>query len=104
MGFEMRGGRGGGRGGDRGGRGGRGGGRGGNQSYGPTAGGANTGGGGGGATGAGAAGGSGIVLLIYPTSVTATFSAGVTSSSSTYSGNTVTQVTAAGPSDTVTFG
>ena len=70
------------------------------------AGGTNTGGGGGGGFGSsgGKAGGSGIILLIYPTSVTATFSSGVTSSSATYSGNTVTQITAAGSSDTVTFG
>jgi hypothetical protein len=42
--------------------------------------------------------------LIYPTSLTATFSAGVSHTSSTHSGNNVTQITAAGPSDTVTFG
>jgi hypothetical protein len=42
--------------------------------------------------------------LSYPTANTATFSAGVTFTTSTVSGNTVARIIAAGPSDTVTFG
>jgi hypothetical protein len=44
------------------------------------------------------------MYLSYPTSVTATFSAGVSWIPSTVSGNTVARILAAGPSDTVTFG
>ena len=68
-----------------------------------------TGGGGGGGgspanSGFAENGGSGFIAISYPSSVTATFSAGVTSSTTTVGGYKITQVTAAGPSDTVTFG
>jgi hypothetical protein len=70
-----------------------------------TAGTANTGGGGGGAGGtigqAGAAGGSGIVILRIPNTHTATFSAGLTTSSSTSGSDRIYQVTAG--TGTVTF-
>jgi hypothetical protein len=77
-----------------------------------TAGTANTGGGGGGAShpargaayGYGWAGGSGLVILRIPSAGSATFSGGVSSSLSTsVVGFKVYTVTAAGPSDTVTF-
>jgi hypothetical protein len=67
---------------------------------------ANTGGGAGGGEvdGAGAAGGSGVVILKVPSGFSATFSAGVTQTSATVGSDTVYTVTAAGASDTVTFG
>ena len=64
-----------------------------------TAGGINTGGGGGG--GVGAAGGSGIVILKYPSIYTATFSGGLTTSTSTSGVLKVSQITAG--TGTVTF-
>jgi hypothetical protein len=48
-------------------------------------------------------GGSGIVILKYPNIYTATFSAGVTQTTTTAGGYKISTVTAAGPSDTVTF-
>jgi hypothetical protein len=51
----------------------------------------------------GGTGGSGIVILRYPSSLTATFSGGVTQSTSNVGGNKVSTITAAGVSDTVTF-
>lgn len=68
---------------------------------------ANTGGGGGsggGESGAGASGGSGVIILRIPSDYAATFSAGVTQTSATVGSYTVYTVTAAGASDTVTFG
>lgn len=72
---------------------------------------ANTGGGGGGGGGSasqtnfiGGAGGSGFIAISYPSNVTASFSAGVASTTSVVGGYKITQITAAGPSDTVTFG
>jgi len=72
---------------------------------------ANTGGGGGGGGGlqgtgtgvVGQPGGSATVILRYPSTYTATFSAGVTQTTSTVGSNKVSIVTAAGPTDTVTF-
>jgi hypothetical protein len=69
----------------------------------------NTGGGGGSSnTGTAAtssgAGGSGIVVLRAPSSVSVTFSGGVTQTNSTIGENKVYIVTAAGPTDTVTIG
>jgi hypothetical protein len=72
---------------------------------------ANTGGGGGGGgynftsgvTSRGGAGGSGVVIIRVPSFYAATFSAGVTQTSSTVGGDTVYTVTAAGATDTVTF-
>jgi hypothetical protein len=61
---------------------------------------ANTGGGGGGVT---AAGGSGVIILKYPDSYTATFSGGVTQSTSSSGGFKVSTVTAAGALDTVSW-
>jgi hypothetical protein len=74
----------------------------------PTAGTTNRGGGGGGAgsvTGNmnGAAGGSGVVILSIPSANSATFSGGVTQTSSVVGANRVYVITAAGVSDTVTF-
>lgn len=71
----------------------------------PTNGGTNTGGGAGGSQSAagGATGGSGVIILKYPDTFTATFSAGVTASTTTSGGFKITTVTAAGPTDTVTF-
>ena len=65
-----------------------------------------TGGGGGGASGAttGGAGGSGVIILKVPSGYNATFSAGVTQTSATVGSDTIYTVTAAGGSDTVTFG
>lgn len=68
---------------------------------------ANTGSGGGGQSDnfwCSGSGGSGVIIISYPSDYTATFSAGVTSSTSTVGVNKVTTITAAGPSDTVTFG
>ncbi len=48
-------------------------------------------------------GGSGILVLKYPTSLTATFSGGVTQTTATVSGYKVSTVTAAGVSDTVSW-
>jgi len=73
----------------------------------PTNGAVSTGGGGGGVGQnhfPGSSGGSGSVILIYPDAFTPTFTAGVTSSTTSASGYKKTEVTAAGPSDTVTFG
>jgi hypothetical protein len=52
----------------------------------------------------GASGGSGVVIIRIPSTYSATFSAGVTQTSSTVGSDTVYTVTAAGASDTVTFG
>lgn len=71
-----------------------------------TAGAANTGsGGGGGASGVvtGGAGGSGVIILKVPAGYSASFSAGVSQTSSTVGTDTVYTITAAGASDTVTF-
>lgn len=70
---------------------------------------ANRGGGGGGGTAvsagssSGGSGGSGVIVIRIPSFVTATFSGGVTQTSSTSSGFTTYTITAAGVSDTVTF-
>jgi hypothetical protein len=67
---------------------------------------ANTGGGGGGMSGystVGGSGGSGVVIIKYPATRTATFSAGVAQTTTTSGGYKVSVVTAAGVSDTVTF-
>lgn len=61
------------------------------------------GGGGSGNNGLGGNGGSGVVILRYPASYTATFSAGVTQTTATVSGFKVSTITAAGANDTVTF-
>ena len=68
-----------------------------------TAGATNKGGGGGGGSynGAGGAGGSGLVILKYPSSYTATFSVGLTSSTITSAGYKISTVTAG--TGTVTF-
>jgi hypothetical protein len=67
----------------------------------------NTGGGGGGDKGAsnpGGAGGSGVVILKYPDTFTATFSGGVTQTTGAPSGGyKVSTITAAGVSDTVSW-
>jgi len=67
----------------------------------------NYGGGGGGASGSpssvGGNGGSGIILIRIPSANTATFSGGVTQTSTTGGGYKIYTVTAAGVSDTVTF-
>ena len=68
----------------------------------------NTGGGGGGDTLVpsglrGGSGGSGIIILKIPDTVTATFSAGVTQTTSISGGFKIITITAAGLSDTVTF-
>lgn len=71
-----------------------------------TAGAANTGGGGGGGeveAASGSAGGSGVVILKVPAGVTASFSAGVSQTSTTVGTDTIYTITAAGASDTVTF-
>ena len=74
-----------------------------------TAGTVNTGGGGGGGGGTspttvGGAGGSGVVIFSLPTSVTVTFSGGVTQTSAVVGSNTVYTVTATSTiSETVTF-
>ena len=66
-----------------------------------------SGGGGGTASGGGSSsggsGGSGVIVIRIPSFVTATFSGGVTQTSSTSSGFTTYTITAAGVSDTVTF-
>ena len=67
---------------------------------------ANTGGGGGGSAGAsaqGGSGGSGVVILSIPEANTATFSGGVSQSSTTSGGKRIYTITAAGGADTVTF-
>jgi hypothetical protein len=66
----------------------------------------NTGGGGGGMSGyntVGGSGGSGVVILKYPDIYTATFSVGVTQTTTSGGGYKVSTITVAGPSDTVTF-
>lgn len=69
-----------------------------------TAGTTNTGGGSGGeSSGNGEAGGSGVIILKYPLKYTATFSVGVTQTTSLIGDNKVSIVTTAGASDTVTF-
>ncbi|MDC3347448.1 hypothetical protein OAW32_02565 [bacterium] len=67
---------------------------------------ANTGGGGGGgaASSLGGNGGSGVLYLKYPVANTATFSGGVTQTTTTIGSFKHVKITAAGPSDTVTFG
>ena len=84
-----------------------GGGNGGTQSNGANAT-ANTGGGGGGASWTtssftGGNGGSGLVVVKIPSTLTATFTGGVSQTNSTSGGFTTYVVTAAGLSDTVTF-
>jgi hypothetical protein len=74
----------------------------------PTAGTVNTGGGGGGAGYIaaalnGAAGGSGVIIIKYPLNYSASFTAGVTQSTSTSGSFKITTITAAGSNDTVTF-
>ena len=63
--------------------------------------------GGGGATNSisqpGAAGGGGVVILKYAAGLTATFTGGVTQSTTTSNGFKISTITAAGVSDTVTF-
>jgi hypothetical protein len=54
-------------------------------------------------TTAGWSGGSGVVIIKYPDNYSATFSGGVTQTTTTAGGYKVSTVTAAGPSDTVTF-
>jgi hypothetical protein len=65
----------------------------------------NTGGGGGGRGNAAVAGsgGSGVVILSVPDAYTATFSGGVTQTSTTSGARRIYTITAAGVSDTVTF-
>jgi hypothetical protein len=53
--------------------------------------------------GTGGAGGSGIVVLRYPNTYTATFSGGVTQSTTTSGIYKISTITAAGVSDTVSF-
>ena len=48
-------------------------------------------------------GGSGIIILKYPDTLTATFSGGVTQSTSTSGGFKISSITAAGVSDTVSW-
>lgn len=75
----------------------------------PTAGTSNRGGGGGGGSSTnstaynGAAGGSGVIILKVPAGFSASFSAGVSQTSTTVGTDTVYTITAAGASDTVTF-
>jgi hypothetical protein len=66
---------------------------------------ANTGGGGGAASGSntGGNGGSGVVILKYPSNYTATFSGGVTQTTTTSGNHKISTITAAGVSDTVSF-
>lgn len=70
---------------------------------------ANRGGGGGGASDqnstnrAGGNGGSGIIILKYPDSYTATFSGGVTSATTSSGGYKISTITAAGTADTITW-
>jgi hypothetical protein len=70
-----------------------------------SAGSANTGGGGGGLHGAsgGYGGGSGVVIIRYPASYSATFSGGVTSATTTVGSVKISTITAAGTTDTVTW-
>jgi hypothetical protein len=74
----------------------------------PQSGTGNTGGGGGGGgwrhTHYGGSGGSGIIILKYFSFATAIFSAGVTSTTRIVGNYKVTEITAAGPNDTITFG
>jgi hypothetical protein len=51
----------------------------------------------------GGSGGSGVVILSIPEANTATFSGGVTQTSTTSGGRRIYTITAAGASDTVTF-
>jgi hypothetical protein len=51
----------------------------------------------------GGSGGSGVVILRYPATLTATFSGGVTQTTSTSGSNKITTITAAGLSDTVSW-
>lgn len=74
----------------------------------PTSGTVNTGGGGGGggynaAAVSGASGGSGVIIVRYPANYTATFTAGVTQSTTTSGSSKITTITAAGVNDTITF-
>jgi hypothetical protein len=62
------------------------------------------GGGGGGNPQIGGNGGSGVLYLKYPVANTATFSGGVTQTTTTIGSFKHVKITAAGPSDTVTFG
>lgn len=67
----------------------------------------NTGSGGGGGYvgfGSSGSGGSGVIYLKYPVGYTATFSGGVTQTTTTIGSFKHVKITAAGPSDTVTFG
>jgi hypothetical protein len=57
----------------------------------------------GGAGATSGSGGSGIVILSIPEANTATFSGGVTQTSTTSGGRRIYTITAAGVSDTVTF-
>jgi hypothetical protein len=57
----------------------------------------------GGGAGLGANGGSGIAILKYPNSYTATFSGGVTQSTTTSGSFKISTITAAGISDTVSW-
>lgn len=86
-----------------GGSGGSGGGGAGNGGGAGTAGTANTGGGGGAGTTSGGSGGSGVIVLRIPDSRTATFTGGVTQTSTTSGGFKTYTITAAGSGDTVTF-
>jgi hypothetical protein len=54
-------------------------------------------------TGGNGSGGSGVVILKYPDSVTATFSGGVVQSTASAGGFKVSTITAAGVSDTVSW-
>ena len=69
---------------------------------------ANLGGGGGGAgygaaAASGGAGGSGVIIIRYPANYTATFTVGVTQTTTVVSSSKVSTITAAGNNDTVTF-
>jgi hypothetical protein len=74
-------------------------------NYTPVTGVAQHGGGGGAATynSTAGAGGSGIIIIKIPSSITPTFTAGVTQTSSTSGGVKTITITAAGVNDTVTF-
>jgi hypothetical protein len=51
----------------------------------------------------GGSGGSGVVILRYPDTLTATFSGGVTSATTSSGGFKISTITAAGTTDTVTW-
>jgi hypothetical protein len=61
------------------------------------------GGGGGGTSQSGGTGGSGVVVLKIPSTRSASFSGGVTQTNATLGGFKIYTITAAGPTDTVTF-